>query len=279
MAALLALSRQIPDQVGHKSGVYLSFQEGKGWSLVRLNCIQRIFRWLGAYSSTHLKAVAGQLRKEAVVPAALAAKLNAAWEKKSGKPLPAPVASEYMLPLQGAEVKIVSGDLLRQPVDAIVNAANEACLGGGGIDGVIHRAAGPALRAECQALPEARPGVRCPTGTAVITGKGNLPDPIRHVIHAVGPRWNPADPEGSMQTLRDTYTRTLELAAAQGLKKIAFPAVSAGIFGFGIERSVQAGVQAIGEYARAHPGAFDEIRLVFLPGAFAEAVQAAGVRP
>ena len=176
-------------------------------------------------------------------------------------------------------MKLVSGDLLGQPVDAIVNAANEACLGGAGIDGVIHRAAGPALRAECQALPEARPGVRCPTGTAVITGKGNLPDPIRHVIHAVGPRWNPADPEGSMQTLRDTYTAIAQLAASRNLKKIAIPAVSAGIFGFGIERSVQAAVQAIGDFTRAHPGAFDEIRLVFLSGAFDEAIQAAGVRP
>lgn len=279
MATLIALSRQVPEHVGHKSGVYLSFREGKGWSLMRLNCIQRIFRWLGAYSSTHLKTVAVQLRKEPAVPADLAVKINAAWEKKCGKPLPPPLASEYVLPLQGAEVKLVSGDLLLQPVDAIVNAANEACLGGGGIDGVIHRAAGPALRAECQALPEARPGVRCPTGAAVITGKGNLPDPIRYVIHAVGPRWNAADPEGAMQTLRDTYTHTLELAASRGLKKIAFPAISAGIFGFGIERSVQAAVHAIGDYTRAHPGIFEEILLVFLPASFPEAVQAAGVRP
>lgn len=246
---------------------------------MRLNCIQRIFRWLGAYSSTHLKTVAVQLRKEAAVPANLAAKIKAAWEKKSGKPLPAPLASEYILPIEGAQVKIVSGDLLAQPVDAIVNAANEGCLGGGGIDGVIHRAAGAALLAECQALPQARPGVRCPTGTAVITGKGNLPDPIRHVIHAVGPRWNPANPEGGMQTLKDAYTRTLELAASRGIKKIAFPAISAGIFGFGIKRSLEAGALAIGEYTRAHPGTFDEILLVFLPGSFDEAVQAAGVRP
>ncbi len=273
MASLNAIAGQAP-HLGRSSGIYLSFQEGKGWSLIRLNCIQRIFRWLGAYSSTHLKTIARQLVKEPAVPAALAAKINAAWEKKSGKPMPALSATEYTLPLQGAEVKIVSGDLLRQPVDAIVNAANEACLGGGGIDGVIHRAAGPDLLAECQALPEVRPGVRCPTGHAVITGKGNLADPIRFVIHAVGPRWNAADPVGSMLTLRDTYTRILELAANRGLKKIGIPAVSAGIFGFGIQRSVQAAVQAIGEYVGAHPGTFEEIRLVFLPQSFNEAVQA-----
>lgn len=269
MAALNAIAGQMP-RLGQSSGIYLSFEAGKGWSLIRLNCIERIFRWLGAYRSTHLKIVAAQIRKEADVPAALAAKIDTLCAKKWGKPL----VTEYEMSFRGANVKIVSGDLLTQPVDAIVNAANEACLGGGGVDGAIHRAAGPDLLAACGALPEVRPGVRCPTGHAVITGKGNLADPIRFVIHAVGPRWNAADPEGSMQTLRDTYVRTLELAAARGLKKIAFPAISAGIFGFGIPRSMQAASVAIREYVGAHPGTFDEILLVFLPQSFKEAVRA-----
>lgn len=269
MNALNAIAGQTL-RFSQSSGIYLRFEARKGWSLVRLNCIERIFRRLGFFSSTHLKTVAEQIRKEADVPPALAAKINRACAKKWGKSL----ITEYKLPVRGAEVKIVSGDLLRQPVDAIVNAANEACLGGGGVDGVIHRAAGPELTNECRALPEVRPGVRCPTGHAVITGKGNLADPIRFVIHAVGPIWNAADPVGSMLTLRDTFTRTLELAAARGLRKIAFPAISAGIFGFGIKRSVQAAVQAIDEYVEAYPGTFEEIRLVFLPQTFNEAVQA-----
>ena len=126
-------------------------------------------------------------------------------------------------------IDVVEADITTLAVDAIVNAANESLLGGGGVDGAIHRAAGPGLLAECRALPEVRPGVRCPTGEARITGGHRLP--ARSVIHTVGPVWFGGG-RGEPELLAGCYLNSLRLAADRGLASIAFPAISCGVFGY-----------------------------------------------
>lgn len=126
-------------------------------------------------------------------------------------------------------IEVIEGDITTLAVDAIVNAANESLLGGGGVDGAIHRAAGPGLLDECRALPEVRPGVRCPTGEARITGGHRLP--ARWVIHTVGPVWRGGD-HGEPERLAACYANALQLASDRGLASIAFSAISCGVFGY-----------------------------------------------
>ncbi len=122
-------------------------------------------------------------------------------------------------------ISVVRGDLTTQAVDAIVNAANESCLGGGGVDGAIHRAAGRELIEACKALPEVAPRVRCPTGSAVITPGFRLP--ARFVIHAVGPVHGTP---GAASLLASAFRSALDLAEREGLHSVAFPAISCGVF-------------------------------------------------
>ena len=129
------------------------------------------------------------------------------------------------------EIRILRGDLTREAVDAIVNAANQKLLGGGGVDGAIHRAAGPSLLDACRAIPEVGPGVRCPTGEARITPGFALR--ARFVIHAVGPVYGgrPRDAE----LLASAFRSSLDLAVAHELRSIAFPAISCGIYGYPVD--------------------------------------------
>ena len=132
-------------------------------------------------------------------------------------------------------ISIVEGDITKLEVDAIVNAANERLLGGGGVDGAIHRAAGPGLVDECRVLGG------CPTGEARITKGYRLP--ARHVIHTVGPVWHGGG-RGEDGLLAGCYRTSLELAAAHGLKTIAFPAISTGVYRFPPQRVARIAVDA-----------------------------------
>src|SRR5688572_2045890 len=125
-------------------------------------------------------------------------------------------------------IDVVQADITTLDVDAIVNAANETLLGGGGVDGAIHRAAGPGLLEECRALPEVRPGARCPTGEARITGGHRLR--AKYVIHTVGPVWRGGQ-AGEPELLAACYRSSLRLAEERGVASIALPAISCGVYG------------------------------------------------
>jgi O-acetyl-ADP-ribose deacetylase (regulator of RNase III) len=124
---------------------------------------------------------------------------------------------------------VEQSDITRAHVDAIVNAANPSLLGGGGVDGAIHRAAGPALLKACQALPESSPGMRCPTGEVRITSGFALP--ARYVIHTVGPIWHGGH-SGEAALLEQCHRRAMQLLRDHGLRSIAFPAISCGVYGY-----------------------------------------------
>jgi O-acetyl-ADP-ribose deacetylase len=131
-----------------------------------------------------------------------------------------------------SKLALYRGDITACAVDAIVNAANESLLGGGGVDGAIHRAAGPRLLDACRALPEVRPGVRCPTGEVRITPGFELP--ARFVIHTVGPVWRGGQ-HGEALQLAAAYRNACALGSERGLRSLAFPAISTGVYGYPLE--------------------------------------------
>jgi O-acetyl-ADP-ribose deacetylase (regulator of RNase III) len=153
---------------------------------------------------------------------------------------------------------LLQGDLTAQAVDAIVNAANSTLLGGGGVDGAIHRRGGPDVLAACRRIRAQRYPGGLPTGEAVLTVGGKLP--ARHVIHTVGPVYS-ARPEVPA-LLAACHTSSLGLAASNGLRTVAFPAISTGVYGYPVELAAPIALGAVIDHVRTHPDAHDEVRFV-----------------
>src|SRR6188474_3329444 len=147
-------------------------------------------------------------------------------------------------------LRAIRADLTTLAVDAIVNAANTSLMGGGGVDGAIHRAAGRELVVECATLNGCHPG------DAKITKGYKLP--AKHVIHTVGPVWHEGD-RHEAETLASCYRRSLEVAQEHGLRTIAFPCISTGVYGYPPDQSAAVAVKTVREVITTHPGAFDEI--------------------
>ena len=146
-------------------------------------------------------------------------------------------------------IEIVRGDITKVNVDAIVNAANTSLMGGGGVDGAIHRAAGPQILEECRKIVARQGG--CKVGEAVITSGGNLP--AKYVIHTVGPVWNGGKNEEE-QKLKNCYTNSLQLAIDNGCKTIAFPNISTGIYHFPKDKAATISVATTIEFLSKHSG-------------------------
>jgi O-acetyl-ADP-ribose deacetylase (regulator of RNase III) len=139
-------------------------------------------------------------------------------------------------------IEIIVSDITALDVDAIVNAANSTLMGGGGVDGAIHRAAGPGLMEACQALPQLSPGVRCPTGEARITAGFELT--ARYIIHTVGPVWLGGG-SGEPEQLANCYRNSLALATEYDLASIAFPAISCGVYGYPPKRAARVALRSL----------------------------------
>jgi O-acetyl-ADP-ribose deacetylase len=156
-----------------------------------------------------------------------------------------------------ARIELIVGDITSIAVDAIVNAANSALAGGGGVDGAIHRAAGPTLMQELSQIRTRLGG--CPSGSAVVTGAGRLP--AKYVFHAVGPVFRDGK-HGEAELLRSCYTTCLNLAVERGIETISFPSISTGVYGYPIREAASIAIGAVREFLTAAAGSLREVKLV-----------------
>ena len=157
----------------------------------------------------------------------------------------------------GKTIELVQGDITRQEVGAVVNAANPTLLGGGGVDGAIHRAGGPSILEECQSIRNVRG--ECPRGQAVFTLGGNLP--ARYVIHAVGPVWQGGD-AGEAKILASCYRSALRIAVKLGVRTVAFPSISTGAYGYPVEEAASIALLTVASFLASEPDAPDRVRFV-----------------
>jgi O-acetyl-ADP-ribose deacetylase (regulator of RNase III) len=167
---------------------------------------------------------------------------------------------------------LVLGNIVEQAVDAIVNAANTKLAGGGGVDGAVHRAAGPQLKEACLLLPADESGRRCPTGEVRVTGAGNLS--AQWVIHAVGPFYNERYADKARQQLRQVYRQALEEAAARGCRSIAFPAISTGAYRFPLADAAAIALEVADEHLQKQQSV-EIVRFVLFKPAQLEVFRAA----
>jgi len=157
--------------------------------------------------------------------------------------------------VKNSRLTLVTGDITKQETDAIVNAANSGLLGGGGVDGAIHRAGGPKILEECKKIREAKG--KCPTGEAVITSGGDLK--AKYVIHTVGPIWCGGS-SGEEGKLKSAYTNSLSLATKSDIKTISFPSISTGVYRFPIESAAEIAISTVIEFLDSNE--FEEVRFV-----------------
>ena len=159
--------------------------------------------------------------------------------------------------VNGRILRLVQGDITRQEADAIVNAANSSLMGGGGVDGAIHRAGGPAILEECERIVAASGNL--PPGQAVITTGGRLP--ARCVIHTVGPVWGGGN-SGEAETLASAYRESLKLASLHGLKRVTFPSISTGAYGYPLEGAAEVALGTLLAFLREGSPSVEEITVV-----------------
>ena len=160
--------------------------------------------------------------------------------------------------VNSSSISILKGDITQQDTDAIVNAANSGLMGGGGVDGAIHRAGGPAILEDCKEIV-ARQG-RLPTGQAVITTGGRMK--TRHVIHTVGPVWRGGSND-EPERLASAYRESLKLAAEKGLRSISFPSISTGVYGYPVEDAAMAAVKAVTDFLNSYNGTMETFFVLF----------------
>ncbi len=160
--------------------------------------------------------------------------------------------------INNSTLELVEGDITLQAVDAIVNAANSALSGGGGVDGAIHRAGGIAIMAECRKIG------RCPAGTAIITTAGQLP--CKYVIHTVGPVYGGGN-RGEAALLASSYRSSLTLAKEHGFKSVAFPSISTGVYSYPVEEAAAIALRTVVDFLKTEPSKIELLRFVLFSGA------------
>ena len=168
------------------------------------------------------------------------------------------------------QIRLVQGDITRVAVDAIVNAANSALAGGGGVDGAIHRVGGPEVMADLE--HRYGRGRHCPTGSAVVSVAGQLP--ARIVIHAVGPIWRGGS-AGEADLLASAYRTSLDVAAGEGARSVAFPSISTGIYGYPIDLAAAVALQTVDAWIAEHPDALESVTFVLFSSDTLEAFERA----
>jgi O-acetyl-ADP-ribose deacetylase (regulator of RNase III) len=176
------------------------------------------------------------------------------------------------LQVGSTRLRLIQGDITEQAVDAVVNAANSTLMGGGGVDGAIHRKGGPAILEECKRIRADRYPDGLPAGSAVSTTAGNLP--ASRVIHTVGPRWRGGH-AGEPETLASAYRSSLDVARDEGLRTVAFPSISTGAYGYPVAEAARVALRTCVDWIQSNPGALDEVRFVLFSAADLDTYRAA----